>query len=848
MRLRTILIILAVIVLLPVGGIAVFLATFDANAYKPQIIEAARNATGRELRLSGPIRVKPALLPTLAVEDVGFANMQGGSRPEMARLARLEVRVALLPLLRRAVEIASLTLIEPDILLERLADGRANWQIGPAAAAAPPPAAAPAPAPVAEAPAARPRIGIDRLRIERGRLTLADALTGQAHTIELPLLDAELPAGSDPMAIDARAVVNGQQLTLKLAAGPLARLLLPPGENVSPWPIDLALAAADARLAVKGTLTRPAEGKGFDLAITAEVPEVARLAAFAPDLPLPPLRGVRLAVQAADRGAALPEVRALNLAVGDSDLAAFHPGLRLSRLQVTADSLEAPLTLAMQAALAGVTLAAEGRTGPLAALLPEAAGTAPWPVALQASAGAARAAVEGSVARPAAWEGLDLALRATVPDLAALSPLAGQQLPAVKDVAFAARLTDRDRGSGFALRDIAASAMGSDINGEASLLRAQRSRIEATLTSRRIDADALMATLPAAPAPAAAAPAAPTPPRDGRMIPDTPLPLEPLKLIDARLALTIGELLFGATPYRDVAAQVALANGHLQVTGLKATLPSGALSGGLDLDAGKSPPPVALALRAPALELATLLPPLGVPFPVRGALELDLDVKGSGASPRAIAATLNGHLGIAVGQGTIDNRLIDLLAGDMWRALVPGAPRTGNTNVNCIATRLDLAGGVATARALLFDTSLARVSGSGTMNLGQERLALRMLPTLRVAGGGISVPVNVTGTFAAPSYRPDAAGALGGIAAGAASGAGQGATVGGPLGAIVGGIVGATRQGAGDAAAEDCPAALALARGRAAPAAAPQPQPQQAPAPATRSPIPGVPLPRLPFR
>ena len=64
----------AVVVLLPLAALGVFLATFDPNAYKPQIIAAARNATGRELRLSGPIQVKPSLVPTITVEDAGFAN------------------------------------------------------------------------------------------------------------------------------------------------------------------------------------------------------------------------------------------------------------------------------------------------------------------------------------------------------------------------------------------------------------------------------------------------------------------------------------------------------------------------------------------------------------------------------------------------------------------------------------------------------------------------------------------------------------------------------------------------------------------------------------------------------
>ncbi len=46
----------------------------------------------------------------------------------MATAARVEARVELLPLLSRRVEIARVTLVRPDILLETDANGRGNWQ------------------------------------------------------------------------------------------------------------------------------------------------------------------------------------------------------------------------------------------------------------------------------------------------------------------------------------------------------------------------------------------------------------------------------------------------------------------------------------------------------------------------------------------------------------------------------------------------------------------------------------------------------------------------------------------------------------------------------------------------
>ena len=126
--LRWALIAFAVLVLLPAAGLAVFLATFDAESLKPRIQAAVEAKTGRALTLGGPIGVKLALVPTLTLQDVALANAPGGSRPQMLTVRRAEVELALLPLLSRGVELRRLVLQEPDLLLETDAAGRPNWK------------------------------------------------------------------------------------------------------------------------------------------------------------------------------------------------------------------------------------------------------------------------------------------------------------------------------------------------------------------------------------------------------------------------------------------------------------------------------------------------------------------------------------------------------------------------------------------------------------------------------------------------------------------------------------------------------------------------------------------------
>ena len=96
----------------------VILSTYNFNSLKPQIARAAKEATGRELTLAGDIHLKIGLTPALVVENASFQNAPWGSRPDMARIKRFEMKVALLPLISRRIELKRLILVEPDILIE----------------------------------------------------------------------------------------------------------------------------------------------------------------------------------------------------------------------------------------------------------------------------------------------------------------------------------------------------------------------------------------------------------------------------------------------------------------------------------------------------------------------------------------------------------------------------------------------------------------------------------------------------------------------------------------------------------------------------------------------------------
>src|ERR1700730_8334873 len=108
----------AVVVLVPVLAMGILALTIDPNNYKQHLEAAVQQATGRELHIRGPVSVAASWMPTFTAKDVTFANMAGGSRPEMARADEMQITLAPWALLSGHIGLTRLTLLHPNILLE----------------------------------------------------------------------------------------------------------------------------------------------------------------------------------------------------------------------------------------------------------------------------------------------------------------------------------------------------------------------------------------------------------------------------------------------------------------------------------------------------------------------------------------------------------------------------------------------------------------------------------------------------------------------------------------------------------------------------------------------------------
>jgi hypothetical protein len=265
--LKITLLVTAALALAAVVSLAVLVNTLDLNRYAKLAADEVKAATGRELRIAGKLDLK--LFPRLALvaENVSFANAPWGSRPDMARVKRLEGSVALLPLLQKQVEITRLVLVEPDVLLETDARGVGNWVFKPPAA----------PKAGTGGDSADSAFDIHGVAIDRGQLAWRDGAKKETVRLAVGRLRLDRKALRDALDVDLAAAFREQSFTLKGSIGLIRRLIA----KDAAWPVDVAFATSGATISLSGALDLSAKLPALVGDLKAEVKDSAGLAKLA---------------------------------------------------------------------------------------------------------------------------------------------------------------------------------------------------------------------------------------------------------------------------------------------------------------------------------------------------------------------------------------------------------------------------------------------------------------------------------------------------------------------------------------------------------------------------------------
>lgn len=126
-KLKLVLKLLAIVLVVILLAIAALVFTFDPNNYKDTITAQVEKQTGREFEIAGDISL--SLFPWIGieVENVTLANAKGFSEQPFMRVSQLDVKVMLLPLLSKDLQVDKLRLHGLFASLEIDANGNNNW-------------------------------------------------------------------------------------------------------------------------------------------------------------------------------------------------------------------------------------------------------------------------------------------------------------------------------------------------------------------------------------------------------------------------------------------------------------------------------------------------------------------------------------------------------------------------------------------------------------------------------------------------------------------------------------------------------------------------------------------------
>ncbi|MGH6623823.1 MAG: AsmA family protein [Burkholderiaceae bacterium] len=266
---------LGAIAVLLAGG-AALIATMDLEGFARARLGLVEQATGRSLKVAGALSVR--LFPRIVIvaEDVRFANAKWGSQPDMLRVQRLEGVVALIPLLRRQIEIARMELVAPELLLETDAKGTGNWEL----------VTTPAGQPTGSDSSAKAfGISAPSIVVKNGKVVVRGR-TGAPLQLAIDSFELAPSSRAGFDQIELKAAWHEQPFAIKGTMGSVARLIA----REPKWPLDLVFTVPGTEVKFTGELDRSAAHAAVNGKLAAEIREfaaISRLAGMQLDWPTP---------------------------------------------------------------------------------------------------------------------------------------------------------------------------------------------------------------------------------------------------------------------------------------------------------------------------------------------------------------------------------------------------------------------------------------------------------------------------------------------------------------------------------------------------------------------------------
>ena len=239
----------------------------DVQKYKPVLENKVVAATGRPFSVGDDLKLSLFPWAGISFSDLQLGNTAGFAEKEFVKVKSFEVRVKLLPLISKEIQIKRFVMDGPQIVLVKNKNGRGNWEQPKQQQKESndkKPAPADSPAGMGGLPISALTVG--NFSIQNGSALWIDHTTNtrkEVKDISLILKDVSLDR---PVQLKFSAELDNNPLSLEGTVGPVGS-----GMGKGVIPLDLSLKALEQlAMKLKGNLENPATTPGVDLDITVD--------------------------------------------------------------------------------------------------------------------------------------------------------------------------------------------------------------------------------------------------------------------------------------------------------------------------------------------------------------------------------------------------------------------------------------------------------------------------------------------------------------------------------------------------------------------------------------------------
>ena len=421
------------------------------------------------------------------------------------------------------------------------------------------------------------------------------------------------------------------------------------------------------------------------------------------------------------------------------------------------------VTFTAQGQYKGLPLKATGTGGPVLGLRDE---SAPYPLKADFTVGHTGVKADGTITSLLKFSAIDMRLALRGDSLAQLFPLLGIALPETRAYTASGHMVHA--GKVWRYENFSGRVGDSDIAGTFAVeTGGARPALKADLVSKVLDIADLGPLLGARPgnvqaarqaAPPPSATVAPTPAR-ARVLPDLPFKTERWGTVDAEVSLKAASIRRAKElPLENLVTHLSLRDSVLTLDPLDFGVAGGHLNAVISLDGRKDPIQARARVRARKLQIAKLFPTIALSQSGIGQVNGEFDLTGNGNSVGRMLATSNGKLGLVVAGGEISKLMMERAGLHLWEILEIKVSGDKLVKLRCGVAEFAVKDGTMQANALVFDTEVTTILGTGTVDLKDETLDLTLNQKTKFTSPlALRSPIHVRGSFARPDVQVDSA-------------------------------------------------------------------------------------------